>query len=334
MSDIRVVTVITPTYNRGDYLVETIESVLSQDIAEVAPLTLEYIVLDDGSTDDSREILERYAGRIRSESHPNMGEVRTVNRGFEMAHGDIIGVVNSDDPLLPGAIAAIVQFMRDNPEKGVVYPDWNMIDAEGKLVQHVRTFDYSYVDMLRWHHCVPGPGTFFRRDVVTRLNGRDPRFRYVSDFDFWLRAGLITDFARVPSTLATFRMHPGSASSSQTNEDMADEHIVLVNKIFALPGLTEEALRVKRESYSSAHYIAGCVCQSSTLSRRARYFGKAVALSPGKYLLEYRKRTIEVIPIFVQRRRLAKGLIGLVMCLGGLLEAVLGRVGGCPKLAS
>jgi hypothetical protein len=176
---------------------------------------------------------------------------------------------------------------------------------------------------------VPGPGTFFRRDVVTRLNGRDPRFRYVSDFDFWLRAGLITDFARVPSTLATFRMHDGSASSSQTNEDMADEHIVLVNKIFALPSLSEEVLRVKRESYSSAYYIAGCVCQTSTWSRRMRYFMKAVALRPGKYLLEYRSmRTVEVIiPIVVKQRRLAQGLTAVVTCLGKLLEAVRGRVG-------
>ncbi len=301
-----LLTVITPTYNRADYLVEVIESVLSQNYPN-----LEYIVLDDGSKDNTKEILEKYTGRLIWDSHPNMGETLTVNKGFTMARGEIVGVVNSDDPLLPGALENIARFMVEHPEIGVVYPDWNMIDARGNLIEHMTTFEYRYVDMLRWHHCMPGPGTFFRKEVVQTLGGRDPQFRYVGDFDFWLRAGLITDFARLPQTLATFRVHPGSASSSQTNERMAEEHIRLVNKIYTLPNLSPEALTVKQEAYSSAYYIAGCVCQSGNPSVRKAYLWKAFTLYPSKYFSEYRDRFLDVIiPIqFHPFHYVIKGLI-------------------------
>ena len=150
--------------------------------------------------------------------------------------------------------------------------------------------------MLRWHHCMPGPGTFFRKELVEKLRGRDTQFRYVSDFDFWLRAGLITEFARFPKTLATFRMHPNSASASQTNERMAQEHITLINKIYSLPNLTRDAKRYKKEAYSSAYYIAGCVCQSCNTKVRRNYFMQAIRYAPLKYLGEYRtKRLSEVI---------------------------------------
>jgi glycosyltransferase involved in cell wall biosynthesis len=279
-----IVTVITPTYNRADYIIETVASILEQGYTN-----LEYIVLDDGSQDDTVSLLQRYKKELTLERHPNMGEANTVNKGFSMAHGAIVGVVNSDDPLLPNAINNIVEFMIDHPEIGVVYPDWDMIDAEGKLITHVQTYDYSYINMLRWHHCMPGPGTFFRKEVVDALNGRDPQFRYVGDFDFWLRAGLITPFSRIPKTLATFRVHPTSASTSQAGQHMAEEYITLINKIYSLPNLTPEAVKIKNEAYSSAYYIAGRVCEPGNFSERRNYFKKALLYAPLKYMTEYRE---------------------------------------------
>jgi glycosyltransferase involved in cell wall biosynthesis len=294
MKNIPLVTVITPTYNRADYIVETINSVLDQGYP-----ALEYIVLDDGSKDNTVSLLRSYKTRIVWDEHPNMGEANTVNKGFSMARGSIVGVVSSDDPLLPNALNSIVEFMIANPEIGVVYPDWNMIDAEGKLITHIRTFDYNYLNMLRWHHCMPGPGTFFRKEIVESLNGRDPQFRYVSDFDFWLRAGLISPFARIPQTLATYRVHPSSASTSQTGHRMAEEHITLVNKIYSLPNLPSDVVRVKRESYGSAYYIAGCVCQTCDFRVRRNYFRRAVLYSPWKYVTEYRRNRLNevIIPV-------------------------------------
>jgi glycosyltransferase involved in cell wall biosynthesis len=286
-SNLPLVTVITPAYNRASFIDETILSVLNQDYPN-----LEYIVLDDGSTDNTLEVIKKYQDRIRWDAHENMGETRTVNKGFPMANGEIIGVVNSDDPLLPGAISRIVDVMIKNRELIIVYPDWNMIGPNGKMIQHIKTYDYSYIDMIRWHHCIPGPGTFFRREVVKKLKGRDSQFRYVADFDFWLRAGLLGPFERIPETLATFRVHPGSASSSNQGRKMAIEHIHLVEKIYSLPNLPSEVLKVKKEAYSSANYIAGIVCGNQVFFDKTKYFLMAIYYVPFKYLFEYKKRLL------------------------------------------
>ncbi len=303
-----LVTVITPAYNRADYLEEVIRSVLAQDYPE-----LEYIVLDDGSTDGTPEILKRYLGRIVAESHPNMGETRTVNKGFRMARGEIVGVVNSDDPILPGAIRRAVETLQSDQDLLVAYPDWKMIDGQGEIVERIRTHEYAYLDMLRWHHCVPGPGAFFRREVVERLEGRDPQFRYIADFDFWLRAGLLGPFRRIPETLATFRLHTGGATSSGKGTQMAEEHTRLVKKIFELPDLPEAVKAVRREAFSSAYYIGGCVCGDEPSLTRKRYFLLALLNCPTKYLSEYRDR----LPVIA--RELRAGWIGHVK--GGLKAA-------------
>ncbi len=280
-----LVSIITPAYNRAEFLDETIRSVLSQNYEP-----LDYIVLDDGSTDDTVEVLKKYNGLVRWESHPNMGETKTVNKGFRMAKGEIVGVVNSDDPLLPGAILAIVDVMRKKSDIVVAYPDWDMVDSEGRKIDHIATFDYDYVDMLRWHHCIPGPGAFFRKRVADELKGRDDSFRYVADFDFWLRAGMIGEFVRIPETFATFRWHEGGVSSKDLGVRMAEEHIRLVEKIYSLPDLPQKALRVRREAYGSAYYVAGVVLGDEWPDLKRRYFAKAFAFSPMKYLTEYRER--------------------------------------------
>jgi len=279
------VTVITPAYNRADYIEKVIQSVLDQDYPNI-----EYIVLDDGSTDDTPAVLHRYRDRIRAFAHENMGETRTVNRGFELATGEIIGIVNSDDPLLPSAVRRAVETFFANPDVVVVYPDWNMIDAAGNPIETIHTFEYRYVDMLRWHHCVPGPGAFFRKSLVDRIGGRDPQFRYIADFDFWLRAGLVGPFQRIPEVLATFRHHATGASSSGKGLVMAREHIKLVQKIYARADLPIAARRVRREAFSSANYVAGAVAGDVSSLRKKAYFAKALLYQPGKYRGEYRNR--------------------------------------------
>jgi glycosyltransferase involved in cell wall biosynthesis len=124
-----LVTVITPTYNRGAFLKETILSVLNQNYPNI-----EYIVLDGQSTDSTSEVVEEFKGKIIWDSHKNRGEQWAVNKGFSMAKGEIIGVINSDDPLLPGAIKEIVDFMTKNPKLIGAYPDWIKIDKKGKEI--------------------------------------------------------------------------------------------------------------------------------------------------------------------------------------------------------
>lgn len=281
-----LVTIITPAYNRADLVSATIESVLNQDYPH-----LEYIVLDDGSSDGTLEVIKRYDGRLRWESHPNMGETRTVNRGFELARGEIVGVVNSDDPLLPGAVTKLVAALLEHPEVVVAFPDWLIIDAEGKAIQTFNAYDYTgYVDMVRRHFCLPGPGALFRRRVIDAVGGRDPDFRYVGDLEFWYRVGCIGNFLRVPEVLATFRVHPGSATVSQRGTRMAEEHVEVMDKLYAFALLPTVAESIKGEAYSSAYFVAGCNLGRGNFAKKFEFFSKALALAPWKYLGEYKRR--------------------------------------------
>lgn len=299
---INLVSIITPVYNRADYLDGVIKSVLTQDYANI-----EYIVLDDGSTDSSLDVIRTYEGQIIFDSHANIGETRTVNKGLGMSHGDIIGVVNSDDPLLPGAIRRVVEKFEEKKDAVVVYPDWIMIDPVGDVLEVIQTRDYNFLDMVRTHHCVPGPGAFFRRGVVEKLGGRDPSFRYVADFDFWLRAGLFGPFVRLQEVLATFRFHQDSASVREKGRAMADEHLYMMEKFYAMENLPMDVIRVKREAFSSAYYIAGCVIGENAIPERKKYFKKALRLAPIKYLTKYRGRLMFMLTVFFPR--MIRGLV-------------------------
>ncbi len=280
-----LVTVITPTYNRAPFLEETILSVLNQDYPKI-----EYIVLDGQSTDNTLEVVKKFKGKIVWDSHMNMGEHWAVNKGFSMAHGEIIGVVNSDDPLLSGAISEIVNLMVANPKIIGVYPDWIKIDKDGKEIEKVILQDYNYEYMLRKHSCTPGPATFYRKIIINKLKGRDEQFKYVSDFDFVLRAGLIGDFARIPKFLATFRVHLGAATTKNKGFVMAMGHVRLLNKFFSLPNLPSNIRRVKSEAYEKACEAAR-ICRGDNIGTKILIFLVCLYYSPIPYLrifVEYR----------------------------------------------
>lgn len=286
MKDQPMVTVITPAYNRVDLIAETIESVLNQDYNN-----LEYIVLDDGSTDGTLNIIKKYTGRLRWETHSNIGETRTVNRGFGLARGEIIGVVNSDDPLLPGAIGRVVQELMENRDAVVAYPDWKIIDKESRDIQEVRCRDFvSHIDMLRRHHCLPGPGAFFLRKVVDATGGRDPNFCYAGDLDFWFRACFLGAFIRVPEILATFRVHNGSASSCCRNLKMAQEHILVVEKFFNRDNLPPHFLHCKNESFLNAYHAAVCFSGKNNKLFKIKNILRSFRSCPDAFMKRYKYR--------------------------------------------
>ena len=286
-----LVSVITPAYNRASYLDETIQSVLSQDYPRI-----EYILLDDGSTDNTREVLAKYTGRIIWETHPNMGETRTVNKGFSMAKGEIVVVVNSDDPLLPGAVREAVAFMQAHPDVLVAYPDWNRIGPDSEIISHTQAREYDYLYMLKRHYCTPGPAAFIRRRAFEVTEGRDPGFRYVADLEYWLRLGLFGRFARIPRTLATFRVHPDSASVSQRGKAMADEHVRLLNQFYSREDLPPEVHKARSEAYSYTHFAAALVL-SPHLSEAREHVMAALKYRPVSFVLSFTRLAFLMILI-------------------------------------
>ncbi|MBN1450056.1 MAG: glycosyltransferase [Anaerolineales bacterium] len=275
MSKYPLVTVITPTYNRAAYLPETIKSVLTQDYPNI-----EYIVLDDGSTDNTREVLEKYKGQFVWESHPNIGETRTVNKGVGMAHGDYVLIVNSDDPILPGLICETANFLNIHQDVLVAYPDWIVIDEQSVPLRETRLPEYSYLEMLRWQWCQPGPGALIRRKAWMLAGERASKYKYVADFEFWLRLGLYGPFVHIPKILATWRWHAEGASIAHRGLLMAQEHIALVEDIYSWNDLPPEAPLVRSQALSAAYNAAAESCLPQFRNEARRYLLRSLSYYP------------------------------------------------------
>ena len=270
-----LVSVITPTYNRASYLEETIESVLSQGYP-----ALDYIVIDDGSTDDTQVLLSKYAGRIRSFHQPNQGEVNAINRGLGLAAGKILGIVSSDDPLLPGAISRLVAALREHPQAVVAYSDWRVIGPASELIRDIALPDYDITNMLRVFQTAITSGAFFRRGLLEAIGPRDPSLKYAHDLDFWLRAALKGEFVHVKQVLTTHREHPGCQYHSARGKRYADEIVRVVHKVFAQDNLPRDVARLRATAYSNAHALSASFFCGSAWREQVKHHALAIMYRP------------------------------------------------------
>lgn len=202
-----LVTIVTPTYNQAEYLAQTIDSMLAQDYPHI-----EYLVLDDGSTDSTPEVLHKYDGRVRWERQQNMGQSRTLNKGWSQAKGEYIGYLSSDDLLLPNAVSRLVAELQARPDVAVVYCDFHLIDEKGRRVGHVQSPNFERRQLVEELICHPGPGALFRRSVFEQVGGWNETLRKIPDFEFWLRVSRVGSFYRIPETLAEYRVHEESTA--------------------------------------------------------------------------------------------------------------------------
>ncbi len=221
-----LVTIITPTYNRADLLAETIISVLDQDYPAI-----EYIILDDGSKDNTAQVVDRFKDKVTYLYHDNMGETATVNKGLSMATGDIVCVVNYDDPLFTkDAVSVAVQCLSDNPDALMAYPDWVLIGEDGNALSYRKLPDYSIENMILDRNVAIGPGMFIRKSTIDKIGLRDPNIKYVGDLDYSFRMASVGKIVRIPAYLATHRVHTQSLSLSAKGKRMSDEVLGLCTK--------------------------------------------------------------------------------------------------------
>lgn len=247
MENLPLVSIVTPAYNQAEYLAETIESVLAQDYPNI-----EYIVLDDGSTDSTPEVLSRYGGRFRWERHDNMGQARTLNKGWAMSRGELIGYLSSDDLLMPDAISRLVETLVTAPDAVVAYGDFDLIDAHSHHLRTIQAEDFDLrrltVDLV----CQPGAGALFRRTVFEQTGGWQPHLHHVPDFDFWLRVAHYGRFVRVSHVLAAYRVHDGSSSFRPVSGARSMEIVHAVDAYWASANASTE----QRSAMASAYTLA------------------------------------------------------------------------------
>lgn len=284
-----LVSIVVPAYNHSRFLRQAIESVLEQTHPAV-----ELIVLDDGSSDDTASILESYGRRFYWESHSNMGQAATLNKGWAMAKGSLVGYLSADDYLHPNALARAVAALEASPEAVLVYPDFDQVDEQGRRLRTVVTQEYDYMDLLVRGMCPPGPGAVLRKAALQAAGGWDPAFRRVPDYECWLRLGLVGPFRRVPAVLGAYRVHGQAQSFSAVSEDRADEQYQAVAKLLARNGLPAPLRAVERPALANAllyaarlHLMSGRT--GGALRRLVRalrtYWGAALWLRTYRLLL-------------------------------------------------
>lgn len=207
MSTPLTISIITPNYNYARFIGETIESVLSQDHTRI-----EFIIVDDGSTDDSVAVVqgyqERYPGRIRLVTKTNEGHVRTVNHGFHLATGDVIGWINSDDTFTPNVFGTVMQVFEEHPEVDIVYGNWNLMAPDGRIVYHYRHLPFSYLTgVLLGFDNLTSNATFWRRELFERFGYLDENFHFNPDGDWFSRISFGTTLYQLNIPIANHRAH-------------------------------------------------------------------------------------------------------------------------------
>ena len=211
MTNLPLVSIITPSFNQAQYLEATIQSVFGQDYPRI-----EYIIVDGGSTDGSVDVIKKYEGRLAGwVSEQDKGQTDAINKGFNRANGEILAWLNSDDTYNPGAVSAAVKFLMDNPEIAMVYADCNFINEQGGVIGKFNSAQTDHHRLREGYVHIPQQTMFFRAKYWKELGPLDPSFYFAMDYDLWTRIS-----ARAPikylrgQTWANFRIHNFGKTSS------------------------------------------------------------------------------------------------------------------------
>jgi len=205
------ISVVTISFNQVHYLKQTIDSVLQQDYSDI-----EYIVVDPGSIDGSRELIESYKDRIKHIIfEPDQGPADGLNKGFDMATGDIFCFINSDDFLLPGALSIAASYFRKHPSISVVSGDALVVDGAGRTINTFRSRRFSLQMCAYGAATLAQQSTFFRASAFRKAGGFNRQNRVAWDGELWIdlaRTG--SRFGRIHRFLSGFRLYGETITGS------------------------------------------------------------------------------------------------------------------------
>ena len=177
-----LISIITPSFNQGAYIEETILSVISQDYKNV-----EYIIIDGGSSDESVDIIRKYENRLTYwHSCADKGQTHAINQGFKMAKGEILAWLNADDLYLPGTLKLIAEEFKKCPKTDFIYGDCVFVDEKGSFIRYfTECEDYNPKRLLNFANYIMQPTTFFSRNKLAEVGYLDESLIYTMDWDLW-----------------------------------------------------------------------------------------------------------------------------------------------------
>lgn len=281
------VSVVIPTYNRAHFLRECIGSVLVQSFRD-----FEVIVVDDGSTDDTRRIVSGFP--VRYIYQENGGAPAARNKGLRLARGEYIIFLDSDDVMIQGAVGKGVAVLEKHPEVGFSYGQAYSMDERGRIiglrkqrlrVSCIRQGREELGDLIFGNHIL-SPTVMIRRKCLEEMGGFDPTFRFGSqDFELWVRLAQRHAVAYIAKPLAKSRVHAQSITSSRTPEEMEQTQSLILESIFNDQELGRFLSAHRPIAYSHLYLRLAEHAYSLGQMRTARkYLFKAMKSSPVRLL--------------------------------------------------
>ncbi len=214
------ISIVTPSYNQGEFIEETIRSILLQNYPN-----LEYIIIDGGSNDSTLKIIQKYDSWIKYwVSEADEGQSDAINKGFKMATGDIINWLNSDDFLTKGGLLKIAQSFIENPKADFVYGKCSRLTGDGILPMPF----YSSPKHIRYLASFPyaQQSCFYKRKIFDRIGYLDEKLNITMDYDLFVRIALHYNFKSLNEFIAVFRMHEDQKTITYSKE--WDENRIIV----------------------------------------------------------------------------------------------------------
>jgi glycosyltransferase involved in cell wall biosynthesis len=274
------VSVVTPAYNRAAWLPAALDSALSQEFDG-----FEVVVVDDGSTDGTPAVLRGYGDRVRVHRQANAGQSAAVNRGVELARGDLVAFLDSDDAWLPGKLARQVPMLDAAPEAALLYAAVEYMDGEGRRIPDPRPPRRApsgevLGDLLEGNF-IRTPTAVFRRAAFLGAGGYDPALKCVNDWDMWLRLATAGRVLRDPVPSARYRLH--ADQSVNLRRRLAEERVAVLER--HLPRIEREApawgAKARRCLAERCLRVAKLDLRDARRDEADRRIARALELAPG-----------------------------------------------------
>lgn len=214
------VSVVLPTYNQANYLPLALDSIFNQTWQDI-----ELIVVNDGSTDNTAQVLQEYQQRFPFHviNQPNQKLPCALNNGFRQASGDYLTWTSSDNILLPNMLEELVKALELHPEVGMVYADWQVIDEQGNILRVDKSYDFDRYVLMRVNYI--NACFLYRRACQEKVGLYDPDYIHAEDWEYWLRISHCFRMLHVPQTLYQFRVHGSSLTQTSVHTEAKGESV-------------------------------------------------------------------------------------------------------------
>jgi glycosyltransferase involved in cell wall biosynthesis len=290
------ISIVTPSYNQGQFIEETIRSVLLQGYPN-----LEYIIIDGGSSDNSVEIIKKYEQYLSYwVSEPDKGPTDAINKGWQKTTGEIVAYLNSDDAYLPGTIATIAKIFQENCDTRVVCGNELKIDTEGFVISESSIEKADRLSLLHLNF-ISQPATFIRKSTLELVGGLDLDVHYIFDFELWLRITRLGSMKPIQRLLAVTRWHDDTITMTRRSEVGRELVQVISNEIAMYPSdLTPSEIR--QILFKANHLSMNLHLEKKKLFKSIKYALTAFWLIPSpqlgvEMLREYYRYL--VIPVYL-----------------------------------